>query len=106
LKESLSLKAFGLKIPGQVNLIDGLYQPPKGVGRRYLNEFTDYDLIRVNAVGGTALLIDANLHREGLIFPAFSYRGYIETEGLAAMAQDMGVECWGLPQIRIIHADA
>ena len=87
-------------------LIDGLYQPPRGVGRRYLDEYTKHNLIRVDAVGGTALLIDANLHREGLIFPTYSYRGYIETEGLAAMAQDMGVQCWGLPQLKIIHSYA
>jgi hypothetical protein len=30
--------------------------------------------------------------------------GEIETEGLAIMAKDMGVECWGLPDLEIRHS--
>ena len=59
--------------------------------------------VPVDGVGGTALLIKADLHREGLVFQAYSHRGYIETEGLAMMARDMGVQCWGLPKLRIVH---
>jgi hypothetical protein len=29
--------------------------------------------------------------------------GEIETEGFAIMAKDMGVECWGLPDLEIFH---
>ena len=58
----------------------------------------------VASVGGTALLVRADLHRSGLLFPTDSHRGYIETEGLAAMACDMGHLCWGMPQLRITHA--
>lgn len=76
--------------------------------------------MRLDAVGGTMLLIRADLHRDGLIFPAFPYgagssrirsshplwgKGEIETEGLGIMAADMGVQCWGLPDLEIIHAD-
>jgi hypothetical protein len=75
--------------------------------------------MRLNSVGGTMLLVRADLHRDGLIFPAFRYglesktirrkhpvwgKGEVETEGFAAMAADMGVQCWGLPDIEIIHA--
>jgi len=75
--------------------------------------------IRLDSVGGTMLLINADLHRDGLIFPAFRYgienprirpvhpvwgKGEIETEGLGIMAADMGVQCWGLPDLEIIHA--
>ncbi len=75
--------------------------------------------VRLSSVGGTMLLVRADLHRDGLIFPAFRYgvesqvirpvhpvwgRGEVETEGLAAMAADMGVQCWGLPDLEIIHA--
>jgi hypothetical protein len=49
--------------------------------------------------------VRADLHREGLNFPPYSYRGYIETEGLAMMARDMGVASWALPQLRIVHAN-
>jgi glycosyltransferase involved in cell wall biosynthesis len=76
--------------------------------------------MRLDAVGGTMLLIRADLHRDGLVFPAFPYgvasthirtrhpvwgKGEIETEGLGAMAADMGIQCWGLPDLEIIHAN-
>jgi peptide chain release factor subunit 1 len=65
------------------------------------------------------LLVRADLHRDGLIFPAFRYgiesstmrkphptwgMGEIETEGLAMMARDMGYQCWGLPDFEIFHS--
>jgi hypothetical protein len=86
------------------HLQNGLYQPPPGVGRVYLDAFRDQALVPVDSVGGSALLVRADLHREGLSFPPYSYKGYIETEGLAMMARDMGHACWGLPRLRIIHA--
>ena len=27
------------------------------------------------------------------------------TEGLAAMAHDMGVQCWGMPGLRFVHGN-
>lgn len=84
-------------------LRDGLYQPPTGDGRRYLCDLRQHDLVPVDAVGGTMLLIEAELHREGLVFPAAPYRHYIETEGLAMLARDLGITCWGLPNLEIVH---
>ena len=75
--------------------------------------------VRLDAVGGTILLVRADLHRDGLIFPPFRYgvqngrirprhpvwgAGEMETEGLGIMAQDMGHQCWGLPNLEVIHA--
>lgn len=75
--------------------------------------------IRLDAVGGTMLLVRADRHRDGLVFPPFRYglhssairdehpawgQGEIETEGLGIMARDMGFQCWGLPDLEIIHA--
>lgn len=79
------------------------------------------DLVRLDAVGGTALLVRADVHRDGLIFPPFPYgggnpairsphplgpgvRGEIETEGLGIMAIDMGYQCWGMPNLEVVHA--
>jgi Anp1 len=78
------------------------------------------ELVRLDAVGGTMLLVHADLHREGLIFPPYLYGrrspfardpspydprgvGEVETEGLALMAKDMGHECWGMPNLEIVH---
>jgi hypothetical protein len=77
-------------------------------------------LVRLDAVGGVMLLIRADVHRSGLIFPPYLYGresrfarnpspfdrngvGEVETEGLGMMAKDMGVECWGLPNLEIVH---
>ena len=80
------------------------------------------DLQRLDAVGGTMLLVKADIHREGLIFPAFAFgeehpairpssdflppgrRGELETEGLGIMAQSMGYQCWAMPNLEILHA--
>ena len=87
------------------HLVDGVFQPPVGEGRLYLDAFRDRSLVPVDSVGGAALLVRGDLHRDGLNFPAFPYRGYLETEGLAMMAKDMGRETWAMPRLHVIHAD-
>ena len=82
-------------------------------GRHHMDAMRDRDLVRLDAVGGTMLLVRADLHRDGLVFPPFLYglsndrvregRGEVETEGLGMLAHDMGVECWGLPNVEILH---
>jgi peptide chain release factor subunit 1 len=77
------------------------------------------DLVRLDAVGGTVLLVRADVHRDGLVFPSFPYgagnpavrrpgplglHGELETEGLGIMAMDMGYQCWGLPNLEVLHA--
>lgn len=83
----------------------GIYLAPEDIERLYLDSFQDQHLVRVDGVGGCVLLINANLHREGLNFPPYSHRGYIETEGLAALAADMGHSCWGMPNVEVVHAE-
>jgi hypothetical protein len=61
------------------------------------------EVVELGGVGGAVLLVWANLHREGLIFPPFPYRSRIETEGLAAMARDMGHRSWGMPHVEVLH---
>ena len=85
-------------------LIDGIIQPPRGEGRLYLENMRHESITKVDSVGGTMLLIKADLHRDGLLFPPFSYKQYVETEGLAMMAKDMGYSCWALPNLEIVHA--
>jgi hypothetical protein len=74
------------------------------------------DLVALDSVGGTMLLVRADAHRDGLIFPPFAYGlrnpkireqnewiGELETEGLGIMASDMGLQCWGMPNLEIKH---
>ena len=43
-------------------------------GEYYLHDLrNEGDLVRLHAVGGTMLLVKADIHREGLIFPTFMY---------------------------------
>jgi len=83
-------------------------------GRLHLDDLrSEGDLVELDAVGGTMLLVRADLHRDGLVFPAFPYglrnprirgeQGELETEGLGMMAHDMGHRCWGMPNLEIRH---
>jgi len=101
-------------------------------GRYHLHDLRgEGELVRLHAVGGTMLLVRADLHREGLVFPTYlfgrrhplirrnnhfvswrsafrarwrgDHEGEIETEGLGIMAHAMGYECWGMPRLEIRH---
>jgi hypothetical protein len=84
-------------------LVDGLLQPPRGLGRQYLGQLEEHPLVEVDAVGGCVLLVRADLHRVGLRFPEEPVEGLIETEGLAALARARGIRCYGLPRLRVVH---
>jgi hypothetical protein len=77
------------------------------------------DLVRLDTVGGTVLLVRADVHRDGLVFPCFPYgapspavrrpnplpiNGELETEGFGIMARDIGYQCWGMPNLEVLHA--
>ena len=91
------------------------------------------ELVELDAVGGTVLLVRADAHRDGLVFPTFflgrpiarvrrdnrmhsrldflrawrgDCRGEIETEGLGIMAHEMGYRCYGMPHFEVRHRDA
>lgn len=53
--------------------------------------------VQLDGVGGTALLVKAEVHRDGAMFPPFSFYHLIETEGFAKMASRLGWKSWGLP---------
>ncbi len=92
-------------------------------GRAVMQDLRDGpDLVRLDAVGGTVLLVRADRHRDGLVFPSFPYgaahraarrpgpfgagiEGEIETEGLGLMALDMGAQPWGMPKLEVFHAE-
>lgn len=63
------------------------------------------ELMRLDGVGGTALLVKADVHRDGAMFPPFPFYHLIETEGFAKMAKRLGWESWGLPNyfVSLVH---
>lgn len=67
----------------------------RGEGRR---------CVPVDGVGGCALMIKAECHRKGLIFPETLFERHIETEGLAKMAKHMGYSVYGLPFVNVFHS--
>ncbi|MGH2443667.1 MAG: hypothetical protein ACRDFX_10975, partial [Chloroflexota bacterium] len=89
-------------------------------GRLHMDDLrSEGDLVELDSVGGTMLLVRADLHRDGLVFPAFGYGvenerirwdrsepGEVETEGLGMLARDMGYRCWGMPNLEILHANS
>ena len=54
-------------------------------------------VISLDGVGGTALMVKAEVHRDGAMFPPFAFYHLMETEGFAKMARRLGWSCWGLP---------
>lgn len=58
-------------------------------------------IMQLDGVGGTALLVKAEVHRDGAMFPPFAFYHLIETEGFAKMASRLGWTSWGLPNYRV-----
>jgi mannan polymerase complexes MNN9 subunit len=55
----------------------------------------------LDGVGGAALLVKADVHRDGAMFPSFSFYHLIETEGFAKMAKRLGWQPVGLPNYKV-----
>jgi mannan polymerase complexes MNN9 subunit len=53
--------------------------------------------LELDGVGGTTLLVKAEVHRDGAMFPPFPFYHLIETEGFAKMARRLGWKSYGLP---------
>ncbi|KAG8627612.1 hypothetical protein KVT40_005095 [Elsinoe batatas] len=59
--------------------------------------------VQLDGVGGTALLVKAEVHRDGAMFPPFAFYHLIETEGFAKMAKRLGYTAWGAPNYFVYH---
>ncbi|PGH12169.1 hypothetical protein AJ79_04463 [Helicocarpus griseus UAMH5409] len=60
-------------------------------------------IMPLDGVGGTALMVKADVHRDGAMFPAFPFYHMVETEGFAKMARRLGWKCFGLPNYFVYH---
>ena len=54
-------------------------------------------IMELDGVGGSALMVKADVHRDGAMFPAFPFYHLVETEGFAKMAKRLGYSVFGLP---------
>lgn len=61
------------------------------------------ELMPLDGVGGGALLVKADVHRDGAMFPTFPFYHLIETEGFAKMVQRLGYKVFGLPNYLVYH---
>ncbi|QSZ32127.1 hypothetical protein DSL72_001696 [Monilinia vaccinii-corymbosi] len=59
--------------------------------------------MELDGVGGTALMVKAEVHRDGAMFPPFAFYHLIETEGFAKMAKRLGWSAFGLPHYKVYH---
>jgi mannan polymerase complexes MNN9 subunit len=55
--------------------------PTQRKSLNYMNSTIDGDIVKLDGVGGTLLLVRADIHRMGAIFPPFGYQHTMETEG-------------------------
>ncbi|KAI0164848.1 glycosyltransferase family 62 protein [Xylariaceae sp. FL1272] len=67
-----------------------------------LNDERDAE-VDLDGVGGTALLVKADVHRDGAMFPPFPFYHLIETEGFAKMASRLNYRATGLPNYKVYH---
>jgi mannan polymerase complexes MNN9 subunit len=66
----------------------------------YLPDLKNLDptkMVALDGVGGTALMVKADVHRDGAMFPAFPFFHLVETEGFAKMVRRLGYEVFGIP---------
>lgn len=84
----------------------GLFQPSAGLASRlHFNELRYLDRVPLTCVGGTMLLVHADLHRAGIRFPEIPYDDLLETEGFGKIACDFGLQPVGLPNLEIVHVN-
>lgn len=63
-------------------------------------------VVQLDGVGGTALMVKAEVHRDGAMFPAFPFYHLVETEGFAKMARRLGYSIFGLPDYFVCFLSA
>ncbi|KAI6250107.1 Mannan polymerase complexes subunit MNN9 [Erysiphe necator] len=59
--------------------------------------------VLLDGVGANVLLVKAEVHRDGAIFPPFVFYHLIEAEGFAKMAMRLGWHAIGLPNYKVYH---
>ncbi|KAF2822111.1 hypothetical protein CC86DRAFT_330875 [Ophiobolus disseminans] len=93
-KDEILLEGYG-EMPTYRSLMAKMYDPSADPTTK----------IKLDGVGGTTLLVKAEVHRDGAMFPPFAFYNLIETEGFAKMAKRLNWESFGLPNYLVFHYD-
>ena len=64
------------------------------------------EVMPLDGVGGAALLVKGDVHRDGAMFPPFAFYNLIETEGFAKMTKRLGKQPWGLPNYKVCSLES
>lgn len=78
------------------------------LGAYHLDDYRGHEVVELHAVGGTMLLVRADCHRDGLVFPSYPYGIADErsltsspAEGFGLSASAMGYRCIGMPDVAV-----
>ncbi len=98
--DSVIAKDLGAKMDKDDILLEGYAEMPtyRSLMAKMYDEDADPQVkIKLDGVGGATLLVKAEVHRDGAMFPPFAFYHLIETEGFAKMANRLNWDSFGLP---------
>ncbi|KAF2740173.1 alpha-1,6 mannosyltransferas-like protein subunit [Polyplosphaeria fusca] len=104
--DSPTAKELGAKMGKDDILLEGYAEMPTFrslMAHLYDGSADPGHKIKLDGVGGAVLLVKADVHRDGAMFPAFPFYHLIETEGFAKMANRLNWESFGLPNYLVYH---
>jgi mannan polymerase complexes MNN9 subunit len=98
--DSPTARELGAKMGKDDILLEGYAEMPTYrslMAKMYDKSADPTAKIKLDGVGGATLLVKAEVHRDGAMFPPFPFYHLIETEGFAKMANRLNWESFGLP---------
>ncbi|CAO2651890.1 Nn.00g001730.m01.CDS01 [Neocucurbitaria sp. VM-36] len=104
--DSSTAKEMGAKMGKDDILLEGYAEMPTYrslMAKMYDRSADPGAKIKLDGVGGATLLVKAEVHRDGAMFPPFPFYHLIETEGFAKMANRLNWESFGLPNYLVYH---
>jgi mannan polymerase complexes MNN9 subunit len=106
-QDSVTAQELAAKMGPDELLLEGYQELPTYRTLMAYMELDDRNDVRaevpLDGVGGTALLVRADVHRDGAMFPPFPFYHLIETEGFAKMAKRLGWQSTGLPNYKVMR---
>lgn len=106
-KDSPTADELGSKMGKDDILLEGYQEMPTFralMAYMYDDKADKHTEVELDGVGGTAVLVKADVHRDGAMFPPFAFYHLIETEGFAKMAKRLGWASIGLPNYLVSGA--